>query len=85
MKRAPRPHPDQLALFAEVVEVRVTRDEPFKAKDGSWGSRIVRPPGRGWHPFPIRLQSKRRTNWLRRRTFVVAPRRASRGGGGWRR
>jgi len=78
--RAPsQPDPRQLPLFLEVIETTVTRDRPFEADDGAWGSRIARPQGRGWRVSDF--SHDRKTTWLRRRPVVPAQRISGR----WRR
>lgn len=71
---------DQPQLFAELIETRTTRDQPFEDADGSWGSRITRPPGRGWRVADYSRDKK--TRWMRR-IPVLLPVRPS--AGGWRR
>ena len=82
MMRAPRSHPGQLALFSEILETHWLRDTPLDGRDGSWGSAVSRPEGRGWQI--IDFSHDRRTTWMRRRPLVRAPRKATSGGGGWR-
>ncbi|VTZ60544.1 hypothetical protein EMEDMD4_170037 [Sinorhizobium medicae] len=55
---------DQTQLFVELIETRTTRDQPFEAADGSWGSCVSRPPGRGWRI--IDSSHDKRTCWIRR-------------------
>lgn len=69
-------------LFGEIVETAVTPDKPLEASDGSWRTKIRRPPGRGWRV--IHFTRDRRTQLLRRRPVIFIPRRAIRGGQGWR-
>ncbi|RWO55394.1 hypothetical protein [Mesorhizobium sp.] len=80
--RAP-PDPTQLPLFAEVVETIWTRDTVFDNASEGWGLLTGRPTGKGWQPLPLKHQRERHTGWQRRRPVFLAPRRASRGGGGW--
>lgn len=78
--RRPRNIAVQAQFFADVIEVRVTRDTPFENDDGTWGSMITPPPGRGW--VPIDSHRERHTKW-QRRTPVVWPILPS--SDGWRR
>ncbi|HEV2897261.1 MAG TPA: hypothetical protein VGX71_05350 [Pseudaminobacter sp.] len=66
------------SLFAEIVEFISTPDEPFEDSDGGFGTRIMRPHGKGWRVADYSHDSK--TLWSRRRA-IVPPKR--RGGGGW--
>lgn len=59
---------DQLTLFLEITDTVVTRDRPFIDPDGSWGMRIVPPPGRGWRV--LNADRERFTAWMRRRPIV---------------
>jgi hypothetical protein len=67
----------------ELIENIETRDEDFVDPDGAWGTKVVRPPGKGWQPLPIKHPREPTTRWQRRSPVVPAPRRATRGGGGW--
>ncbi|MER9563502.1 hypothetical protein [Mesorhizobium sp. M0571] len=71
----------QPALFAELIETAVTRDEPFSDPDGSWGTRIVRPAGKGWRISDAHRD--RHTKWMRRTPIIWQP--VKRAAGGWRR
>jgi hypothetical protein len=60
--------PHQLSLLPfDLIEVEVTRDELFHLRDGSWGSRRLKPDGEGWR---IAQDYERRTIWHRRRPVI---------------
>lgn len=73
-------HLDQPQLFTELIESLTTCDQPFEDADGSWGSRVTRPPGKGWRI--VDFSHDRKTRWMRR-VPVLWPVRPS--AGGWRR
>jgi hypothetical protein len=76
----PTPGPHQDTFTLEIIETVVRRDQPFEAPGG--GARISRSPGKGWSL--VDCSRDRHTTWMRRKP-ATAPRRASRGGGVWRR
>jgi hypothetical protein len=75
--------PHREIFTVELLETITTADEPFTDLDGSWGTRVARPPGHGWRVADY--SHDKRTTWTRRRSVIWPPRKASRGGGGWRR
>jgi hypothetical protein len=83
--RAPLPNPDQLPLFWERIETVWLPDVAVDLDDTSFAMLTGRPSGAGWRPLPLARQRQRHSGWVRRIAIPRAPRRASRGGGGWRR
>ena len=65
-----RSGPGQGPLFREIVETEVTSDEAFEAPDGSWGTSIVKPPGKGWRVADY--SHDKETHWLRRLPLATA-------------
>ena len=65
------PDPRQGSLFFELLETAVTADVAFEAPDGSWGTYVVRPEGRGWRCADY--GQDKRTTWVRR-VPIVPPR-----------
>lgn len=59
---------DQPQLFAEVIENVTTPDQPFEDIDGGWGSKVSRPPGKGWRISDF--SHDRQTRWMRRRPIA---------------
>ena len=57
--------PKQFILFNEFIETKVIRDEPFVARDGSWGTRSTPPSGEGWTIADY--GDEHATRWERRR------------------
>lgn len=62
--RRPQHIADQYRLFGEIIESITTTDRRFEDIDGTWGSRITRPPGRGWRVADF--SHDKRTRWMRR-------------------
>jgi hypothetical protein len=69
--------PPALSLFAELIERVETRDEPFTDRDGAWGTRIAKPPGKGWRVLDF--SREKTTVWMRRIPIVWRPVRTATG------
>jgi len=61
--------PPAPSLFGELIEYASTRDAPFEDPDGGFGTRIVRPAGKGWRISDY--SHERRTTWTRRRAVIL--------------